>query len=127
MEFYADKEKHLEKKINKAPERLDELFAEWMQNHVSNKAIQTQTFYKSLWKNHIEDKNKGKIKLDIMLPKHIYDILDNVEGDRAKQAVYKMLKAMLNKGKKWKYVKYNPCDGVDAPKYDPEGKTGIDT
>lgn len=123
MKFFAEKDKLLEKKANKAPERLNELYKEWIKNHVSKKAVQTQRFYEGLWENHVEA--KSKIKLDAIMPKHIYDILDGVKGDRSKQAVYKMLKTMLNKGKKWGYIKTNPCDNTDAPLYEPEEKRGL--
>ena len=110
-----------QKKQTKPPERLNALYEEWTKNHVSKLAIQTQSFYSDLWKNHLKD--KSNIKLKSITPKHIYDILDNVKargidsGDRTRQALFKMLKAMLNKAVKWGYLASNPCHKIDTPKY----------
>lgn len=123
MEFYKERDKIISDRTQEGPDTLAQMYKEWVDNHVSKKAIQTQSFYESLWKNYVKD--KGKIKLKSILPKHIFEIIDNVDGDRSKQAVFKMLKAMLNKGVKWGYISENPCNRIDAPQYQSEEKRGL--
>lgn len=131
MKFYAERETLLSEKSNKAPERLNELYEEWTKNHVSKLAIRTQSFYEDLWSRYLKD--KSKIKLKSITPKHIYDILNSLSfgeqatsGERTKQAVYKMLNTMLNKAVKWGYLDKNPCSRIDAPKYETSEKTIYD-
>lgn len=67
--------------------------------------------------------NKGRIHLKKLNPKTIYKILDGIQvsekasGERIRNAVFKMLKSILNKGYKWGYIDDNPCNRLDTPKY----------
>ncbi len=115
MKFRLELEDILVERANRVPETLGELYKEWTKNHVSKLAIRTQSYYSDLWERYLKD--KSKLKLKIILPKHIYDIISNIKGDRTKKAIYAMLKTMLNKGVQWGYLDTNPCDRVDPPKY----------
>lgn len=100
----------------KVPDTLKKLYEDWTENHVKiNLTPKTAEFYDYLWSLHIEPYSSLKIKA--ATPKNINAILKHIEGDRTKNAVYKMLKAMLNKAIQWGYVDYNPCDRIDTPKY----------
>lgn len=115
MEFYTERERRRDERTTSAPETLGELYNEWMDNHVSSLASNTRSFYETLWDSYL--KEKGKIKLKTLRPKHIYSMLEVTEKARTKNALFKMLKAMLNKGVKWGYIAENVCDRMETPKY----------
>lgn len=115
-EFYNEREKLKVQHASLVPETLGELYAEWMNNHVK-KSLKRQTilWYTQLWDNHVI--HASRLKLSVLAPTHIYKIVDGVNGARTKNAVFKMLKAICNKGVKWGYITTNPCNRVDTPKY----------
>lgn len=116
IEFYNQRERLAMEHRTGVPQTLKQLYDEWFANHVQrNCSTSTATFYSDMWKSHVAD--KGRAKLDTLTPKSIYSILDRIEKQRAKNAVYKMLKAMFTKAKKWGYMSVNPCDMVETPQY----------
>lgn len=115
IDFYNQREL-LAQQGNGTPQTLKQLYDEWITNHIQRDcAPSTETFYTDLWNGYIAD--KGRAKLKAITPKSIFSILDRIEYPRTKNAVYKMLKAMFNKGIKWGYMTSNPCDRIDTPKY----------
>ena len=116
LEFYNEREELLMQHVSFVPETLGELYGEWMQHHVK-KSLRRKTaeWYSKLWDVHI--KSASALKLDIVAPAHLHRIIDPVKSARTRNAVYKMLKAMFSKGVKWGYMKNNPCDRIDTPKY----------
>ena len=120
MEFYKEREKCRENRVSNNPTTLQQLYDEWTRNHVDTLAPNTQSFYAGLWRKHLKDKSKIKIKS--IKPNVIYKILDDIPQARTKNGVYKMLKAMFNKAIKWGYMEDNPCNRIDTPKYKPEEK-----
>ena len=59
----------------------------------------------------------GRVKLIAITPNSLYSILDPIEGERTKNAAYKMLNAMFNRAIKWGYIDTNPCVRIDMPQY----------
>ena len=51
-----------------------------------------------IWDNHI--KFAEQLKTETLSPAHIIKIIDTVESDRLKNAVYKMLNTIFNKAVK---------------------------
>lgn len=116
MEFYMQREKAIRGVRSSMPQTLQQLYEEWMTNHVNRNCTEkTRSFYDGIWKNYIAD--KGKVKLSVITPHSLYSILDSMKGDRLKNAAYKMLNAMFNKAIKWGYISHNPCDRIDTPRY----------
>lgn len=117
MEFYNDRVKTLTEKRSSNPETLDELYKDWLKNHVeANLRDDTKSYYTGLWENYLKEYGKAKIKT--FSPKMVNSVLSKLEkGSRTRKGVYGMLKAMFNKAKKWGYITTNPCDNVDTPKY----------
>ena len=116
LEFYNEREKLLAEHTSAAPKTLGQLYAHWIEHHVE-KSLRRKTaeWYKILWRTHLE--NAAQLKLKVIAPIHLHKILDSISSDRSRNAVYKMLKAMLAKGVKWGYMIENPCDRIDTPKY----------
>ncbi len=122
LEFYNEREKLLAEHTTAAPKTLGQLYAHWMEHHVK-KSLRRKTaeWYEILWRTHLE--NAAQLKLKVIAPIHLHRILDSITSDRSRNAIYKMLKAMLSKGVKWGYITENPCDRIDTPKYSaPEKK-----
>lgn len=130
MEFYKEREKCRDDRITAKPQTLAQLYDEWMRNHVEKQLKpRTKEYYANLWKWYLQD--KGGIKLKSITPKHIYKMLEDVNGKRmttecARQGVYKTLRAILSKGVLWGYLSSNPCDRVTPPKYRPKEKEVYD-
>ena len=121
MDFYLERERMAVQRKAKAPATLEELYQEWTDNHVNiNLTPKTAEFYAYLWERYL--KPSGKLKLKTANAKNIHRILCGIEGERTRNAAYKMLKAMFNKAIKWGYMQYNPCDQIDTPKYKPKEK-----
>lgn len=71
----------------------------------------------------------GAIRLSKLAPKHILQMIAQLEAPNArldgKGALssrtvamhFSLLAAILNKAVKWKFIKTNPCDDVDPPKW----------
>ncbi len=130
MEFYKEREKCRDDRITAKPQTLAQLNDEWMKNHVE-KQLRPRTieYYRNLWEWYLKD--KGRLKLRAISPKHIFHMLDSIAGERikterTKQAVYKMLRAMFSKAVMWGYMDENPCDRVETPKYKPQEKQVYD-
>lgn len=122
MQFYMEREKEYNKKVNSAPDTLEKLYAEWLENYVKrNLSYQSITFYEGIWERHI--KSKGKIKLENIKPKNLYDILDSAEGARTRKGIFQVLNNMFNRAVKWGYMLDNPCRRIDSPKYAPKEKS----
>lgn len=116
LEFYNEREKLSVVQTEDIPDTLKMLYQDWTENHVKiNLTPKTVEFYTYLWNLHLERYSSLKIKA--ATPKNINSILENIDGSRAKNAAYKMLKAMFNKAIKWGYLDFNPCDRIDTPKY----------
>lgn len=121
LEFSRERERQQACCCTKIPDTLEKLYAEWTENHVKiNLAPKTAEFYNYLWDLHI--KPFCTLKIKAATPKNINAILKHIEGDRAKNAAFKMLKAMFNKAIQWGYIDFNPCDRIDTPKYKPKEK-----
>ena len=99
------------------PKTLGELYDRWIKNHVEpTLEARTQDYYKDLWKRYLDDKRNTKITN--LRPSVIQKIIKDVDaGDRTKQGVYALLRALLNRSKRWGYIDHNPCDNVDPPRY----------
>ncbi|MBQ2967438.1 MAG: site-specific integrase [Clostridia bacterium] len=116
LEFYNERESLLINHNATTPKTLGQLFEYWKTNHIQkNLRGKTAEWYGSMWENHV--KYAEKVKLDVLTPAHIIKIIDAVDGCRMQNAVFKMLKAMINKGVKWGFVSTNPCLRVDTPQY----------
>ena len=115
-EFYKEREKLKVQHTTFTPQTLGQLYAEWHTHHIKEQLrAKTAEWYSSLWNTHI--KFASELKLEKLSPAHIHKIIDNIESVRAKNAVYKLLKAMFNKAIKWGYMDTNPCNKMDTPKY----------
>ena len=120
-EFYNEKESLLLKHNSDDIKTLGNLYEYWYTRYASeNLKEKTLEWYSQLWKCHI--KQAERIKLDTINAVHIYRVLDTVEGNRAKNAVFKMLKAIFNKAVKWGFISANPCLRIDTPQYKPTEK-----
>lgn len=116
MDFYRERERMATQRVVKTPLTLAELYEEWIENHVKiNLTPKTGEFYEYLWERNL--KPSGSLKLKTTTTKNIHKILIGIEGDRTRNAAYKMLKAMFNKAIRWGYLLNNPCDQIDTPKY----------
>ncbi len=116
LEFYSEKEKLLQHHNGYTPRTLGELYQYWLEYHArKNLREKTVEWYVQLWDKHIS--HAKQIKLEILSPAHIHKIIEGAESGRVKNAVYKMLKAVLNKAVKWGFVLSNPCDRIDTPHY----------
>ncbi len=116
IEFYMQRDKEARKIKSSVPQTLEQLYDEWMTNHIArNCAEKTYSFYEDIWNRHIA--NKGRVKLIAITPNSLYSILDPIEGERTRNAAYKMLNAMFNKAIKWGYIDTNPCARIDTPQY----------
>lgn len=121
LEFYAERDSFKNKGIVFVPKTLNELYDEWYKHHVkADLRAVTAEWYTRLWNTYVSE--FGGIKLNKIAPAHIHHIIDEIKSLRTKSAVYKMLSAMFNKAVKWDYMTENPCNKVDAPKYQPEEK-----
>lgn len=118
MKLYQEKTKLVQGRGSQSPKTLNAAYAEWIDNHVKpNLERRTLQYYEDLWDRYIDA--KGGAKLNKLSPRIIQDIINNVNaGQRTKQGVYSMLRAMLNKAVKWGYIADNPCNKLDSPKYE---------
>lgn len=116
MDFYRERDRLNAAQNAKIPVTLADLYADWYDNHVAiNLTPKTAEFYTLLWNNHL--KSGGKLKIKNAAPKNIHKLLSDINGDRTRNAAYKMLKAMFNKAVKWGYIADNPCSHITAPRY----------
>lgn len=121
-DFYNERDSLLMQHTCYVPQTLGQLYDYWTKHHAKNLRERTAEWYAHLWSKHI--KYAAQVKLDILSPGHIHKIIDEIEGARTKNAVYKALNAMLNKAVKWGFISVNPCCRIDTPKYKaPEKKT----
>ena len=121
MDFYRERERMANQKTAKVPVTLAELYTYWTENHVKiNLTPKTAEFYEYLWDGHL--KPSGNLKLKNAAAKNIHRILTGIDGDRTRNAAYKMIKAMFNKAMQWGYMQSNPCNQIDTPKYKPKEK-----
>lgn len=119
MQFYNQRQKEASLRSSAIPDTLEKLYKEWMTNHVErNLAYYSKVFYAGLWERYLD--KKGRLKLNNIKPKNLYELLDGVSFDRPKKGVYQLLNAMFNKAVKWGYMPDNPCNRIDAPKYEPD-------
>ena len=121
LEFYQEREKLKIKHFSGIPKTLGQLYNEWFKNHVlQNLSPQTAQWYENLWKKHLE--YAANIQLDVLSPSHIHKIIQDIQGERARNAVFKMVKSILNKGVKWGYLTHNVCSMTDTPSYEADEK-----
>ncbi len=124
LEFYQSRERLTAINNVNAPSTLAELYLHWIENHVNiNLENRTRVFYADLWERYL--KGNGSLKLTAATSKNVYMLYSHIEGDRTKNAVYKMLKAIFNKAVKWGYMQNNPCDMLDTPKYKAKEKKAL--
>lgn len=124
LEFYNQKETLLQNHNGYVPKTLGELYKYWLEYHAKkNLKEKTVEWYSLLWNKHIDDAKR--VHLDILSPAHIHRIIDAANGERNKNAVYKMLKAILNRALKWGFVSSNPCTRIDAPHYKSKEKATL--
>jgi translation initiation factor 2 alpha subunit (eIF-2alpha) len=100
MDFYNERDKLMQEHASHIPNTLEELYNEWMKNHVeASLRNDTIMFYKSYWEKYV--KQFGKAKLKTFSPKMVSQIIGKLEKEsRTRKGVYGMLKAMFNKAKK---------------------------
>ena len=121
-DFYNERESLLMHHTCFVPQTLGQLYSYWTKHHVKTLSERSIEWYGQLWNWYI--KPAEKVRLEILSPAHIQAVIDGVNGDRSKNAVYKALNAMLNKAVKWGFISVNPCNRIDTPKYKaPEKKT----
>ncbi len=121
-DFYNEREYLLMQHTCFVPQTLGQLYDYWTEHHVKTLSERSIEWYGQLWNWYI--KPAEKVRLDVLSPAHIQKIIDDVNGARSKNAVYKALNAMLNKAVKWCFISINPCTRIDTPKYKaPEKKT----
>lgn len=115
-EFYEERDNLKKQSAIAIPHTLGQVYREWFAHHVTqNLSSKTAEWYATLWNTHISF--AAEVKLEILSPAHIHYILQSVQGERSKNAVYKLLSAMLNKAVKWGYLQQNPCKAIDTPTY----------
>lgn len=113
--FYNEREAVLNDRILKNPQTLEELYNEWMKQHVIPKlSVKSKDNYEQIWK-HLQPYKK--IKLSVIKARHIHDILKGIPYSRQQQALFDMLRAMFNKAVKWEYMTDNPCNHSERPAY----------
>ncbi len=117
--LYAEKDALTDARRAGKPQTLAALFDTWFEVHVSGLSINTKEFYRNLWKNHVSQ--FGKCKLCDLSPVICNKIVNESTG-RTAQGVYKMLKAMCEKGVSWGYLTTNFFALIDAPKYEKSEK-----
>lgn len=118
MKLYADR--HKITKQAAAPGTLEKLYETFRENHLNALAPNTKNYYETLWK-HID--KFGKLKLENLDIKNINKLLSAIPEGKIRNACFKMLKTMINKGIAWgEFNSANPCDFISTPKYNPPEK-----
>ena len=126
LEFYNQKEQLLRENTSYVPKTLEQLYKYWMDHYVHKELKRTTAeWYISMWDRILC--SAGSLRLDIISAAHIHTLLESTEGTRNKNALFKMLKAMLNKGVRWGFIDTNPCNKMDTPKYKAPEKKALTT
>ena len=101
------KEQLLRENTSYVPKTLEQLYKYWMEHYVQKELKRTTAeWYISMWDRILC--SAGSLRLDIISAAHIHTLLESAEGTRNKNALFKMLKAMLNKGVRWGFIDTNP-------------------
>lgn len=126
LEFYNQKEQLLRESTSYVPKTLEQLYNYWMEHYVQKELKRTTAeWYISMWDRILS--SAGSIRLEIISAAHIHALIESADGTRNKNALFKMLKAMLNKGVRWGFIDTNPCQKMDTPKYKAPEKKALST
>lgn len=104
------------------PKTLQDLYDDWMDNHVKlDLRTSTKQYYEYLWNAHVEQ--YGKAKLKGFSPHMVDKIVTHAVGKggkdspRTRKGVFVMLHTMFRRAKKYGYMSSNPCADMDVPAY----------
>lgn len=98
-----------------APKTLKGLCDTFMLNHGNNLSLNTINYYQGLLK-HIEP--FYSLKIENINVTNINKIISQLPEGKVKQAVFKLLKTVINKNISWGFFKNtNPCNYITTPKY----------
>ena len=119
MQLYNDRDSIYNDKAT--PITLNDLYNCWHDIHLKNTTPNTIAFYENLYK-HI--KPYSSVKLVNLNVCTVNKIVDAMPEGKIQNAVFKMIKAIINKGISWGYYnKANPCNNLTTPAYKPKEKT----
>ncbi len=126
QEVYREKERV--KKNNGMPILDNISFSDWLNEWLK---IKKEELAQSTYDNYCLEINKhikptlSDVKLKNINPSMIRYILRKISGDRIKQYVYTILRAILEQAYRDELINRNPCISVKPPKYKAREKTII--